>query len=427
MPTPSAQTSLGFSPETMPPTADQLWLPGYAFSAQWANAMRVVTTWPSDITYGRDGSQKRQAMRDKPTRKLETSYEMLAKGLARDMLMASMRDSGFRHLAPIVSDRTRLLNPYTGGTVLDCETRCRRLFPSQRILVGTRGMRGELIQWEIARITAVTPIAILITDALSQNYGLGSVVYPMIEANPSTPQTHWTTDAKCFATFTDNETPYSTSLPGIGNLFTDLRTVARTYEAYDILQPYGFLDGEPLVTYGVRLRSQASGTSVSLEAGQDRPGATINERWIFKHREDWWSMLAFFDYLSGPVGAFIHCQMSDLFEVVSLSGATMQVKARGPLSDWALLTHVYIRPRSVRRFNAHKIASVSRASGIDTITFTDAWPGGAGSDIMYCGPGRICRFDGESFEESWQTDEMCSVNVTFSEIIYDQSIILAGV
>lgn len=198
----------------LPGTADQgvgdpgaAWAPLDALRPEWSQGVELTHSWATARDDGLSGAQTRRARRAAPARLISYQTGATRRDDAMGVLSAVLRSTHAVHLTPLWCEQTPLTQALAaaasgGDQRLPCDTADRLLFPGARVLL-VRGQRGrygrtappaglagndmEVLTIRSSGAGASAPITatrIRVEEEVQNAYPVGSLVVPLMEAEP---------------------------------------------------------------------------------------------------------------------------------------------------------------------------------------------------------------------------------------------------
>lgn len=141
---------------------------------------------------------------------------------------------------------------------------------------------------------------------------------------------------------------------------------------------------------------------------------------LFSSKEEYWPFLQVFNASRGRLASFFWVGEEYDYTVVAVSSSRLDVLATGNLSEWFYRPYVGIIQKDGTPV-VREIDSVNRNGNVDEITLVDTWAISL-SDIARCGLARKVRFEKDTLEEEWRTNQVVQINCMLQEVQEEKAI-----
>lgn len=403
----------GRAPQVVVPRPLPADLPPFVLP-NWASGTQVETSWTTDRTSAYEAiAEDRRGLLSRPLRTITAS--VLAPDVDRQaaLLLGTGRRALDASPGLLVADRARLTaSSGVGGTTLYLDTRWRRFFLGQRILVV--GDQGEDPEWFL--IAGILDDRLTVTVGPTVDHPVGSLVYPCCDAEhlldaAGDTITAETTDLR----LTLVEQPGGAALPPLW------------VDAAIGWYPVG-PDGLPVLDVRPNWREQIR-VGLRREAGRDGSGKGsilapqgTRPRWTLDWsadsltRESAWRLLRFIESRRGRARAFWAAVPSNLLAYESATSTYVRVRGAGSIEDLRdLVDHVAVHGRDGTLAIGEVSGVAAIGGGTWELTFSD--PVTLPSEPYRVSAALRCRLAQDSTVEQWVTDETCSVGMSMTELL----------
>jgi hypothetical protein len=400
--------------ESDPTSGSDLWGLSRLFIMSWIEGFQLSTTWITNIEVAQSGAEKRVSVTGKPDR-IATVTILAMKNRESWLILNHIRRMGrCRSYLPIYSDFSKLTSAVsTSATVLPCDTTTRRLFAGQTIAIAYPSRSTEYVTFELATILSLTITAITLTAGVSQGYPINARIFPLMEVDVMiNGQWDMLTGRQIRAQIVAKETMGPSALPPLAHPGDS--TAYATFGGYPIFYERPQWDTISEGYQGLANIVQ-SGISTLFEIIGPRSRFLMARNFQYLTRASFWKVLTFFDLCSGRTFPFWGISSLAPWEIVSVSTTQIVVIAAGPLKDWEGISTIAVVQRSTNTPYLSAIASVTRASGNDTLTVS--LPSIPSGDIREVCPAFLMRFTKDELVETWQSDQVVKTSAELVEEI----------
>ena len=402
---------------------DDLWAVSQFFFANWAGRVEVTTSWRTDVVGSEGAIEARMGMRNRPYRNLKFDLAGIHSNDVRQLRAMIARNASARCLTPIYCDQSRITTAAAAGAeAVACDTRYRRLYQGQRVLLVRYNPRGSPVgfikYFEVRGIVSLTSSSVALDAPLLADYGTDSRVYPLIEGRPQLRgQLGVVTDNKVTLGAEVDESVGTMSLPAAlpaNGLVISMPLVAEmNLPVLDL--PMSWESMGLGVTRAARVAD--SGITDVLEMKGPRPMTTSTLSFKQMTRERAWKLKEFFDSRRGRLFPFfLPAPTSDMQILAGSGGATWRVPAVTPLVDWQYFPWLAAYNRTNGHVAVSRITGVVRDGSVDVVTCDPAIPFPV-ADCRRLTAAMMCRFDTESMTEQWVTDKHMLTQLPFFEVL----------
>lgn len=410
-------TELFFEATEQPPTPDSLAVLPCLLKANWSSGLSVKSSFSTSVESTLTASEQRWGSQGSP-RRIQT-VNFLASTLEELVSIRTMsrRMSKSRFMFPLYSDQGRVSTTANAGdSVIPLYTPLLRIFPGYRIVIARPSTELQYQTYNIRKVTAVNENSVEIDAPLDHNFQTGSVVFPIMECLLAySSKIPVVTDGVVNVSVEVVEAPGKGQLPvkedlgvipaGIGN-----------FGSFPILPPYH--DYSESNTVGISLTgdfSQSGLDSVPTIYG-DRAKESLSFGMKMLSRYDAMTMIRFFESRGGSLYPFFVISPLTEYQLLSIIGETVTVRAVGLEQDWSDRTYMAFEDIAGVRY-VRAIAFQSRAGDIDTVALSHDLPGLNPLNVVRCTAAWLCRFSQDELAESWVTTEVMRASLTIEEVV----------
>lgn len=416
--------------ESTPAGPESLWTLSRLLVANWSRGMEVTNTWPVAIGDSNSAAEKRVVPTGKPLRTLRFTIESTREAeswLVRNL----MRRMGVcRSLVPLWPDHTYLTAPSSGAT-LTCDVALRRIFPGARVAIAAPFAGGVAYQqFETGIVASASGTTLTLTASPSVVYPIGSRVVPLLECDvllESSPRSLG--GGKISIELLAAEVPGGAALPPLASPGDAI--AFSTYAGYPVFDP-GFNRHIGWRSDGEGWRRDAISSTLGLGNVHyllgPRPAAWSSRRADAVCRAEAWDLLRFWDFCRGPAFPFFAPSPLPAMELKAITTTTLQVTAAGPLQDWIDYPYIAVMKRQADSGAARvrPIQSVTRLSGVDTITLSDPLDAMTLAQVAYATPAALMRFDAQDLLEKWISSRRLALAFNLIEVLNERTVELVN-
>jgi len=384
--------------------------------------IQLDTIFMTDVARARTVDEDRRLLASRPNRSLFLNHRALHREEAWPLYMNLMRHGTSRVPVPLFCDHSRVTGA-ASGTNIPCDTRYRRFFVGQRILIHDWSLQNGASlpnNFEYDTILSFTDSAITTVTGLSGTFAEGDRVYPCIDAEillggEMDQHTDDIMDLRL-----DVEEVYGKSaLPPIES---GTPTGFVKHDGYPVLSiAPSWVDMEP----GMRVEGHKRGLGRGrlLETYGSRPRFWMRIAYDKFSREDIWPLIEFFESRRGRYRAFIFVQHFNPFNIEETNVDYFDVYPTGNFDDFEdILTYVAV----LEKDGTLQLATVDyvvdngatwRIAFVDSLSSAPAI-----ADIRRFAPAHLVRMNSDRLSEVWTTDERCSLVFEVIELLLEQDV-----
>jgi hypothetical protein len=411
---------------TAPTSPDDVWAPASMFTANWGERVITRSGFETQIDHAESASEQRFGFLGKPFRSVAATLQAFSAEQSRDLMTVMMRGSVCGSIVPLWSDKTQLTAAAAAtDTVISCDTTYRRIFATYRVAIIARNKQPQAATFEIATVASVTSTTISLADPLTNSYPLGAIVVPLIEArivleNKGSVKTDKTMSVPLQAI----EVAGDTQLPLI-NAIGSTPSGMSTYLSYPVFVADTNYDGS--VDVGVRRYGSLnpSGITALPTVQGDRASWTFGIPLLCLDRASAWKVISLFESRAGRLHPFWLPSPVTEYTVISIAGTAVQVTATGSVYDWTFRPYFFVL-YSDGTFQCRAVSSVSRSSGVDTLTLDGTLTIPTGKSVVRATQLVLVRSDSDELEESWNTNRCMACNLDLVEVLKEKSVTIAN-
>lgn len=410
--------------------------------ANWVQDIEMETRWLTDITRSKETlSEERRMLATRPVRSLSILLMTTTREETEAMALSYQRFCSFPPEQsvpfPLYCDLTYCeKNVETSGSqkIIWCDTTFRRLFLGQRVmLVHPQNSPSYVDGVAFCTVDAVYPDR-LIVSGLADNFPIGSVVYPCLDASlvfniPADMETATVAQV----TVSVEEAFGMSQLPGLwdhplSGIFPSER------------QPWRFANYRPFCRFDANWRGKvgvsisSSGTEETVGKGKifdvygSRPLHDISFELLDGSRESAWQARRIFDGLRGRGGTLFIPSLRDSWQVLAIDPLYVRISTTRPASEIeAFVDFIYLQfkpaamPNAVVYPEVREVATVNQISvGVVEIGWSEALVGYGDltvQNVEVCEQALLCHFKRDSFLEAWVTDSVCKAKIELVEVL----------
>lgn len=399
-------------------SSEDLWPLAHLLRPDWSGGVTTRTEFSTDIVESQSVAEQRRGLLGKPTHGCEALLRSIPNGSVRAVLAVLYRSTQGRGLYPLFSDQMLLTAP-ASGTSLTCDTTFKRVFVGGRVVVHDRDQNT----FTVAQISAVASGSITLTGSLGATFGIGSYVWPLIEA-----RVELAADGTVITDGVTESTSSGIELPGPWALDA-VQSLGSTPSGYTT---YG---GYPILTvfqnYAKNGRFSLSRVGNYSGAGITQQLTTYGDRakfgrtlpFSFLSRAEFWKFLTLWESRGGRLYPFWVPSPTTDYEVTEWTAGGLKVKAIGPITNYKFWPYISIVKKD-GTVQVRHITNVSRAGTIDTITL-DSGFSTPDTNLLRVSIAHLMRCASDELVEHWLTDTVCEVDLQVEELIDERSITIA--
>lgn len=395
-----------------------------AIPPDWVESVELTTSWRTDVTVAKTSNvEDRRGLLSRPTRSLTVTVTGRNTRETHVLAQSLMGYAWANAPAPLYCDQTYVLRSevLSGACVIYCDTRWRRFFIGQRVLLQAKGIavkqRDNFVQW--AYVSVVNNDSLVLTAVPERMPQPGDLVVPCMDAEVSPKQTGtFVVDTLLKVRLTWEETAGPESIPATHPLASYdnlLPFVAHTEDGIPIFDfPADWSDGLK-ISVNRRASSDSVGRSTLTET-DGQPYHDFQTSFLCPTREVAWGVIRFFDSMRGRVGQFYLLHPNDpwvLWAPLPFNNSTAcNINAIGSHEEILLhYTHVAFTHADGRVFvrKLDDVDDVLPSGDHYRLTWTEPLTDYAG--IIKIRPIHLCRLNDDSMTENWETDGVCRIDL----------------
>ncbi len=382
------------------------------FPSNWSETeVDIDTVWSTDVIESETIAEERRSLAPRPYRRLRARLTGVDQEESQKIINFLSRRTANRIEVPIYSDQTELSVGCTDvDTVIQCDTRYRRFFVGQRILV--LDWNPDVTEHAIfPTILSFDPTSITLTAATGSAFNKGAKVFPLLVAE------------KTLAQEADLITDYNVDLildvnEVIGNLALDASVLTGLPPGEPTFNSLPIFTIPPDWSINQRIELVKSGN----EYGQGR-GVVINpkgrrNKFLFEidilnlDRASFWRCLNFFDSRRGRAFSFWYVNPANIFIPTAVTPTYIEIKKTSELTDLqAFYDYVVLKIKAATDPFIRKINSVTDQGAVFRINLVTELPSSYTlPEIQYCTSGHLSRFDEDVLREKWITNTCCQIS-----------------
>ena len=388
------------------------------FRADWRVNVRVNDGFETDVTYSRvDGSEERQQLLEKPERTLVVTFRELTRDDASQLWMNLIRSAKDRLVMPLYCDQM-ITTASSTGTTINVPTALRRLSVGARVVIFDVGSDGRPDQVEYDTIDTINANDIELATGLSNTYAAGAYVFPTMDIE---------IDLKSSRGISQTDQTFEVSFQAtekIGASGLDPLVAANT-------TPSGFSTylGDPILhiehDWAAVVRSSVTSIGEDYGLGRGRVVRPQGERPMVRYdlqlneltRADVWPVLEFMESRCGRAYPSWLVAPQTLFTPTAITTTYVEVEVSGNIEDVQDFFDYIGILETDGTITIRGISSVSLVSGKWRIAFDSTITAPALSDVRGVTSAHHVRLARDNYQESWVTDEVCSVRASFIDLL----------
>lgn len=409
---------------SLPSDAVSLWSLHAAFKNEWAVKVEVASSFDTVDSSPISAAETRRVLAPKPVREVKNTFTAYEPSEVLDLKMLSVRRSHASSLTPLLCDAAPLQSAASSGSpTLVLDPSMRRFHEGKRVILYYPGTTPKTSLFELGVIDSVGASSITLTENLTNTFPAGSAVVPVIESQVDLNQTGSVlTDRLVSLKITGQENVGPVGLPAAS-------TPGQTPSFCD--EYLGFpifnltINWNEDIPWGVIRRGTIDGDrtyGIPVVYGS-RGEVTYDLPLIGRDREEAWNIIQFWDSRAGKTYPFWLASPTTDHVVSSLSdSSTIIVEAAGEEIDWDFRPYLAFE-LSDGSTVIRGVSSVSRGSGLDTVTLDETVEFAEG-DIVRCTTAYLVRFDAVEMVERWETNTLMETKLPVRELTKEESISL---
>lgn len=378
----------------------------------WRDPLSVTSAYQTVVGTGDTGAETRRAGLEAPSRLLNFTLMNNADSSLRLHQLLLERMTQAHTLIPLWTDFTDV------ATVAAVNTTLTGVFSYRRFAVGGRAVvyHAPTKQAHFSVVTDVTATTITLEDEMPFS-ATDVVVAPLMEVEPvHQSDMSWVTTEINTATMAVLERVGPSSLDA-----TDGVTDLDTFEGLPIW-PWYATDGDTRVTIGSSGKANKVGYGHVHQVHADDPRQSMSMSVGFSSREEWWQLNKLFDYCKGRLHPFwILSHGNDFRLQQKLTDSAIQVVEEGPSNAWQKVAYIGFDLVDDTQVIA-EIDSVLRTGMGDNINFVGTPLAGIPvEDIRRVTIARKARFEKDTLEEEWITNEVVNCRCNIREVVDEKA------
>lgn len=416
------------------------------FDINWAGKVSLSTSWQSDVTRAQtDAAQSRRRLVTRPSRRQSVSLA----GLSRDEALAA-QNTALRHAetpSPValyseVVTVSEIIFESANAARIFGKFERRRFHLGQRLLfVKSPGKNWDspasLVGYAVVRGASPGAILVFLTDLIGNPsaFDVGSKVYPMMDCRLAlTTSGRLITDEALEVTLESSELDGPSALPASWkgsptNLFPVVGDTPflQSTNGIPVLAPRIQMSRGLPKTWRRFGEETTSGKSVIVRTD----GGTFAE-WsvaVEGEREHIWRMLNFFDWARGRGRAFYFSDAFVPWELIEVdpSGSFATVKAKESIDNLnSFYSHVaVVLPGEPQPYGVVTVTGFTKVGENIRIDWSPALPplpyAAFGAYVI---PISLATFGEDVFEETWETPEVGTTQVSIVGALNEREVII---
>jgi hypothetical protein len=391
----------------LPVSSSSLWANIFLPSATWSPSIVLSEAWSTDVKRARSLAEDRYSLLGKPYRTIE--FATIAHGISNvhSLYLFLKRISYGRNLIPIYCDVTTITAIESGARVIYCDTRYRRFFADQYVVIYDPNTRV----FEVAVTASVTDTQIQVTSPLTKVFSAGCKVYPLMETRVNVSQSiDIMTDRTASMTLQCIESEGRTAIP--------IHVLQSPPSVFDFL-----IDWNRVSIENTRVATtEASGRGTSIVTYGAQSLMSFNLSMTFVQRSEAWRFIKFFNYCKGRGKSFYFINPLCTYEVTSIDQFGVSVKALGEPIDWRFKPYVGIVMRDgtvhVKEIDQN---SISRTNNVDILTWTQADTNNF-ADYRKVTVAHRVRFGSDELRQTWVTTEHMTTDIELIDVLNEYTV-----
>ena len=391
-------------------------LPSALFYADFSATVSVQSAYATDVGVAQNTDEKRLGLVQKPYRTQtfrNQAVEANQAALLNELVRASQKQT---LKVPLYSDRAFLSAAVVGGnTVLPIDsTTGKRFFAGKELILAKPSTRKGEYTVSVYPIASVATNSITLSSPLGEAWVKGTRVFPAMVADVSL-SGQWTaeTDTVHFAELAFVEVVGDSALPPLQIIGSN---------------PAGFavFKGKPVFDLDVAwqnvqpgyvrpgVRSKVGLGNVTTLFG-DRSMFTLQRDFRLPHRADFNKFMRFWDSRAGRLHSFWIADESAPLPVVAATSTTLDFsKTFVTLEKISRVKHLRLSKMDGTKQYV-KVTNIADTGGVYRLDLEDTITGTLSAVHWLF----MCRFQADSIEEKWLTDEFCDVVVSVIELMIE--------
>lgn len=391
------------------------------FSHNWGAQVKLESAYQTDISYASGTlSEERRGLLDRPYRTLQVRYLGFDRHEVSRLAMTVMRLCHQRFTpVPLTPDLSRV-TATSSGTTIYCDTRYRRFFINQRVMIHSWDANRRPANVEYGKILSFDDTSITLQAALSNSFPAGSRVYPCIEAEIAL-------DAADISLVSDEVVDLALTIKeAVGP-----SALPSTMATYDNPPNFPTYNGRPIFNvpsdWAANVRSGIfrqgdkgiSGRAEVIFAAGPRPQFQHEMKLTLLSRDKFWKVLQFFDSRLGRLRSFYMVDPATKFKATSIATTNIRITKAGNIEDLqTFMSHVAVVMRDGTIY-IRGVSSVTLDTGEWVLTLDSTLPAITLADVRRVTQAFLVRLRDDAMLEEWTTDQVCSISLMGIEVLDD--------
>lgn len=388
------------------------------FHTNWASQQIIERVWPTDVSASfRTDAEDRRALTTKPRRVISMEWVGLTANLSSRILFQLARSQTISVEIPLYPDHAEVTG--VAGAVVTCDTTDRRFFAGKKIVI-VDSTAGTV---ERGVILSLTPTDITLTAVLTGTYGLGSQIFPIIDAQPKLLHEGVYRHDQLIqleATFKEQLGP--TALPSLVPVFGDDPLGFPSFQGLPILDMENNWRFTPTFVISRTGTDVVAGKGNTVSLGGLRPIFSYKLEFSPLTRAETLSLLEFFDSRRGRCLPFWLIPPQTAFTPVTGAGPDIVVEPLENILDISDFMTWFAVIEKDGTIHIRDLSSVSTGGGgwiLDPFTALPAIPL---ADIARVTMAHKVRFSSDSMEERWRHGSLSVIRAGVTELTNEKTV-----
>lgn len=392
------------------------------FMHNWSDQSTLETSWLTDVQQSaNDGAEERRGLSLKPIRTLNLLWSIEGKSEADRMLVLLRKIAQQRFQIPLYMDQSPLTAAASSGTsTLTLDTSKARFFIGARIVIVRRSNGAAPATYQYNTIGAVSLGSITTGTPLSANVAVNDIVLPMIDCEIMlSPKMKYDMAYGAQIKMAVTEVAGASQLPAHSS---DNPLGFELYRGMPIfnIEP-NWLTGLDvgIMRQGERYKAgRTDNTYVAAERGR----LTSSYFLTMERDEMAWNVVEFFDTRRGRLRSFWLVDQDQIHEAVACSTSFLDIDPFGDFTNFQEETEFIALVMNDGTTIIREAVNIDAVLGVWRITPEVDWPVIDIADIRRIARARIVRFDSDSMQETWMTDNVMTTRLDFIECLEEKDV-----
>ncbi len=392
------------------------------FLHNWSDQSSLETAWLTDVQQSaNDGAEERRGLSLKPLRTMTLLWSIDGRSEADRMLVLLRKIAQQRFQVPLYMDQTPLTAAASSGTAtLTLDTSKARFFIGARVVIVRRGRGAVPTAYQYNTIGSVSLGSITLETNLTASVRVNDIVLPMIDCEIMlAPKMKFDTAYGAQIKLTCTEVAGASQLPAhsSGNpLGFEL------YRGMPIFQVYpNWIAGLDVGISRQGERYKAGRTDNTYIAAA-RGRLTASYFLTMERDEDAWTVVEFFDTRRGRLRSFWLVDQDQIWEATACSTSFLDIDPFGELDNFEEEMDFIALVMKDGTTIIREVVNIQSILGVWRITPDEDWPSIDIADISRIARARKVRFDADTMQETWMTDNVMTTRLDIIECLEEKDV-----